>query len=84
MKVDQVLTAVYLALGIVLGIASNYFQKSLGGFAVAIIVPIAAYALSLFPLFSLVKTKKKNWLVQNSLITFFLVWFIVWIVVFNV
>ena len=83
MKVDQVITAAYLVLGIAFGIISNYFNKTIGSFILAIILPMAVYLFSLYPLFTLVKLKKKKWLVQNSIITFFLVWFVVWIVVYN-
>jgi len=83
MKVDQIIAAAYLILGAVFGIVSNYFDKVVGSFILAMILPVAVYAFSLYPLFTLVKLKKKKWLVQNSIITFFLVWFVVWIVVYN-
>jgi len=83
MKVDQVIVFTYFILGIVLGEVSNYFNKVLGSLLLAFIVPFALYIFSTFPLFTLFKQKKKKWLIQNSFITFILVWFIVWIIAHN-
>ena len=83
MRADQVIVAAYLVLGIVIGMVSNYFNKVLGSLLLAFIIPIVVYLISAFPLFKLVKQKKKNWLVKNSLITFLLVWIIIWIVAHN-
>lgn len=83
MKIDQALAIIYLAAGIVFGYISNYFDKILGSLMLAIAVPIIFYIVSIFPLFRLIKNKKKNWIVSNSFITFFIIWFIVWIIAGN-
>ena len=83
MKAEQSLAAIYLVLGAATGFASNYLMKNFGSFLLAMILPLAVYAVSLIPLFRTVKLKKRNWLIQNSLITFFLVWFIIWVFIYN-
>jgi hypothetical protein len=83
MKIDQVLALIYLATGIVFGYISNYFNKVLGNLVLAFVIPIIFYLVSIVPLFRIVKNKKKNWLISNSLITFFIIWFIVWIIANN-
>ncbi len=84
MKVDQVIVSIYVLLGILLGLASNYFNKNLGGLLLAFVVPIASYLITVFPLIRFVKQKQRKWLIQNSLIAFFLIWIIVWIIAHNV
>jgi hypothetical protein len=84
MKIDQIIVSIYVLLGILLGLASNYFNKNLGGLLLAFVVPLAIYLATLFPLLKLVKQKQKKWLIQNSLIAFFLIWIIVWIIAHNV
>jgi len=83
MRIDQVLATVYLVSGIVLGYASNYLNKVMGNIALAFVVPVIFYVVSTVPLFRLIKNKKKNWIVSNSFVTFFLIWFIVWIIMNN-
>lgn len=83
MKIDQVLAVIYLAAGIVFGYLSNYFDKIFGSLALAIAIPVVFYIVSVFPLFSFIKNKKKNWIITNSFITFFIIWFIAWIIANN-
>ena len=83
MKVDQVVVFIYVLLGAATGILSNYFNKSLGSLTLAFIVPIVVYLATVFPLIRFVKQKQKKWLIQNSLIGFFLIWIIVWIIAHN-
>ncbi|HLC39266.1 MAG TPA: hypothetical protein VJJ76_00090 [archaeon] len=83
MKIDQVVVLVYLLFGIVLGVASNYFNKTLGSLLLAFVAPVGLYLVTVFPLIHLVKQKQRKWLIQNSIITFFLIWLIVWIILHN-
>jgi len=84
MKVDQVVVIVYLFLGIALGIFSYYLNKSLDSLPIAFLAPVAIYAVTILPLIKTVKQKKRNWLLKNSGITFFLIWIIVWIIAYNI
>ena len=83
MKIDQIIVAVYVLLGIALGMVSNYFNKSFGSLLLAFAAPIAVYLAAVFPLLKAVKQKKKKWLIQNSLLAFFLIWIVSWIVLHN-
>jgi len=84
MKIDQVVVAIYVLLGAALGLVSNYFNKNLASLILAFIIPLAVYLITVFPLIKFVKQKKRKWLIQNSLMAFFLIWFIVWIIAHNV
>jgi hypothetical protein len=83
MKAEQVITVVYVSLGIVFGFLSNYVMRTLSSIILAILIPIIFYAVSVGPLFKLGKLHKKKTLVSNSIITFFIVWIVTWIILFN-
>jgi hypothetical protein len=83
MKVEQFITLGYLILGISLGILSNHLIKNGYNLSFALIFPLIAYFISLFPLFKVVKQKKKTWLFYNSFVTFILIWFLTWILLYN-
>jgi len=79
MTLSQILTLVYLGLGIVAGVVSNSIESRL----VAILVALLIYMVSYVVLVKVASYKKRGWLVTNSLITFILVWLVVWIFLFN-
>jgi len=83
MKAEQIITSVYVLLGIVFAFLSNYLIKSFSNILLAISVPFVFYALSVGPLLKLGKFHKKNMLISNSLVTFFFVWIVAWIILFN-
>lgn len=83
MKAEQVITSVYVALGIVFGLVSNYVLKTFSSVILAVLIPIIFYAVTVGPLFKLGKLHKRKMLVSNSIITFFIVWIVIWIILFN-
>lgn len=83
MKIERTILFVFLALGILLGFASNYFTKTLNSFILALIAPLVVYLVAQAPFMKLVKDKKKRWIFYNSFLTFFLVWLVVWIFLYN-
>lgn len=83
MKAEQIITIVYVALGIVFGFISNYVLRTFSNIILAFLIPIIFYAVSVGPLFKLGKLQKKKMLVSNSSITFFIVWIVTWIILFN-
>lgn len=82
MKIDQKIVLIYLILGIILGYFSYYFSIN-SNLLIALIFPFVIFCIALFPLFKLVREKKKKWLIWNSFITFVLVWILVWLTLFN-
>jgi len=79
MKTERIVILVFTALGVVAGIISSYLDLL---FAIVVslammIVPIAIM-LRFFP-----GKKEKQWFIQNSIITFILIWFVVWILLFT-
>lgn len=82
MKAEQVITSVYVVLGIVFAYLSNYLTISFN-LLLGISIPFIFYAVTVGPLFRLGKLHKRRMLVTNSLITFFFVWLVVWIIIFN-
>lgn len=83
MKAEQIITIVYVTLGIVFGLVSNYVLRTFSSIILAILIPIIFYAVSVGPLFKLGKLQKRKMLVSNSIITFFIVWIVAWIILFN-
>lgn len=83
MKAEQVVTSVYVVLGIIFAYVSEYFTKSFPNILLAISIPFLFYAISVGPLFKLGKLQKRKMLVSNSLVTFFFVWIVAWIIFFN-
>lgn len=83
MKAEQVITAVYVVLGIAFSYMSNYLTKTFPNVLLAVSIPFIFYGLSVGPLFKLGKLHKRKMLISNSLITFFCVWLVVWIVFYN-
>ena len=79
MKLMRILTLVYVGLGIVAGFISNLFENRL----IAILSVLVIYMISYVILVLSARSKKRNWLLVNSLITFILVWLVVWIFLFN-
>ena len=83
MKAEQVVTSVYVVLGILFAYVSEYFTKSFPNIYFAISIPFIFYALSVGPLFKIGKLHKRKMLVSSSLVTFFFVWLVAWIIFFN-
>jgi len=83
MKIDQLIVAIYLLFGIFFGYVSNYFNRTLSNLTLALVVPIMACIISQAALLTLVKQKKRSWLISNSLVTFVFVWMLVWILAHN-
>jgi hypothetical protein len=83
MKAEQVVTSVYVVLGIIFAYVSSYFTKSFSNIFFAISIPFLFYALSIGPLFKIGKLHKRKMLISNSLVTFFFVWLVAWIIFFN-
>jgi hypothetical protein len=72
----RLLVAVFTVLGIVAGLISNYLSMFL-------FIPVLMYVIAVFPLLKGKKQKDKVRIVQNSLITFVLMWVVVWILLHN-
>ena len=79
MNLVQILTFIYMVLGIAAGFVSNFFDNRL----IAVLISFLIYMVSYVILIKAVAYKKRAWLVANSLITFILVWLVVWIFLFN-
>jgi len=78
MKIEQIVVLAFLFLGVLSGFISNYFIKNQESLMLALILPVIIYLIFLFPFKKLVKTKKFQWLIYNSLVTFILIWLVVW------
>jgi len=78
MNTDQIVTAVFLLLGIVSGVFSFYSNVVL-----AFVVSFAIYFGVSFATIKFVKSKKRKLILANSAVTFFSVWLIVWIFLFT-
>lgn len=79
MNLVQILTLVYIGLGIAAGYISIFFYNRL----LSVLISFLIYMISYVILIKLVPYKKRSWLVTNSLITFILIWLVVWIFLFN-
>lgn len=79
MNLVQILTLIYIGLGIAAGYVSNFFDNRLLSVLISFLIYMVAYVI----LIKAVAYKKRSWLVTNSLITFILVWLVVWIFLFN-
>jgi large-conductance mechanosensitive channel len=82
-RIERIILFVFLALGVLLGFASNYFTKTLNSLILALIAPLVVYLVAQTPFMKLVKDKKKRWIFYNSFLTFFLVWLVIWIFLYN-
>jgi len=82
-KIERTILFVFLALGILTGFASNYFNKTLGNLAFALITPFVVYLAAQAPFMKFVKDKKKKWIFYNTFPTFFLIWLVAWIFLHN-
>ena len=83
MKLEQKLVLIYLVIGIVMGVLSNYLYKNMG-LAVGVITPFVDYAISIAAFLNIVKERKVKSVVINSFVTFILFWLVIWIFLFNV
>lgn len=82
-KLDQKLTAVYMALGAAAGVLANWLAEG-GMLPYAFLAPLAIYAATVAVLARLAKGQKASKLVSGSLMTFVLVWAVVWVFLFNI
>ena len=83
MKLEQKLVLIYLAIGIVTGVLSNYLYEKMG-LALAVAAPLVIYAISIAAFLNIVKDRKVKSVVINSFVTFILFWLVIWIFLFNV
>jgi len=83
MKLEQKIVLIYLVIGMVMGVLSNYLFASMG-LLVAIITPFVVYAVTIAALLNIVKERKVKTVVLNSFVTFILFWLVVWIFLFNI
>ncbi len=79
MKIERLVIILFAALGSVGGIASNLFADLI----FSVVVPLVGYVGMLLATLRYGWRKKKKWLIQNSLITFILMWLVVWILLYN-
>jgi hypothetical protein len=82
-KLEQKLTAAYLALGAACGVLADYLATN-AMLPYALLVPLVVYAATVTALARLMKGQKTSKLVSNSLMTFVLVWAVVWVFLFNI
>lgn len=79
MNAERMLTLIYFALGIAMGILSNYLSTML-----SVGIGAVLYIVSFFVVKQFVGGEKKfSWYVLNTLLTFVLVWLVTWIFLFN-
>lgn len=83
MKNEQITILVFLVLGIVFSVVSNYFSKTLENLMVALLVPPIFYIIVLAIFLKMLKEKKPKMIFYDSIITFILVWITFWILLFN-
>ena len=78
MKIERVVILIFTVLGTLAGTVSSYLDLI---FAVLISLAIwfvpSAFMLRFFP------GKKRKWFIQNSIITFVLIWLMVWILLYT-
>ena len=79
MKIERLVIVSFTTLGIVCGVVSSWF----GDLILGIIIPFIVYIVLSGIMLKFVKSKKKQWLISNSFITFVLMWLVVWISIFN-
>jgi hypothetical protein len=80
MNLDQKLTIIYTAIGIVCGALSNLFNNLI----FALVIPLIVYAISFVFFARLIKNKKPLWILSNTIFIFILVWVVTWIFLFNI
>lgn len=77
MKIERIVIASFSTLGILVGIVSSYLDAF-----IAVPLAIFVYIMSIIPSFKFFVGKKRRWFIQNSLITFILMWLMVWILLY--
>jgi hypothetical protein len=83
MRLEQKIVLIYLVVGMVMGVTSDYLYGSMG-LGVAAAVPFVIYAISIAAFLNIVKDRKVKSVVLNSFVTFILFWLVVWIFLFNI
>jgi Mn2+/Fe2+ NRAMP family transporter len=84
-KIEQKIVAVYFALGLLVALASSFIASlsPSNGLMISISISLAVYIIALVTLLRLVKYKKTKTLVQNSMLSYFLIWLVVWLLLYN-
>ncbi|MEM5829799.1 MAG: hypothetical protein QW040_01445 [Candidatus Aenigmatarchaeota archaeon] len=80
MKIEQKIVGIYTILGLISGFIANHLHTTFGSI-ITLAISFAIYFISLPPF--LIFVKKKNVLLYNSSITFFLCWLTVWVLLYN-
>jgi len=78
MKTERIVILSFSVLGVMAGILSSYLEVLL-----AMPLAIFIYIMSILPSLKFFVGKKRKWLIQNSLITFILMWILVWVLLFT-
>lgn len=78
MKTERIVILSFSALGVTAGILSYYLEALL-----AMPLAIFIYIMSILPSLKFFVGKKRKWLIQNSLISFILMWILVWVLLFT-
>ena len=78
MKTERIVISLYAILGILTGIASFYLKT-----LIAILLALFVYVILTIPSVKFFTGKKRKWFIQNSFITFSLIWLVVWIVLYT-
>ena len=79
MKEDQLITIVFLLVGIISGFVSGIFENII----LAGSLPLLIYLLVFLISTKFIQTKKIK-LLYGSFVTFVLVWLVIWIILYNV
>ena len=79
MRSDQMVIGVFLALGAVAGLFSNYVPV----YSLKFLIPLFMYFAANILIAKSLKSKKFKLIIASSLATFLPVWLIVWIFLFN-
>jgi len=78
MKIERIVILVFTTLGVIAGIISSYLDS-----VSAIIVSLAILFVPVTIITRFFSGKKNQWFIQNSIITFVLVWLTVWILLYT-
>jgi len=78
MKTERIVILSFSILGVMVGILSSYLEALL-----AMPLAIFIYTMSILPSLKFFVGKKRKWVVQNSFITFILMWILVWVLLYT-
>ncbi len=85
LKIEQKIVLAYFILGAAVAIVSNFFSSlsPVNNLFVALLFPLAVYAVALFILIKTVRHKKMKSLMYNSFLSYFLIWIVIWVLLYN-